>query len=67
MAAKRWLKVWLDKNIPGREPTHAYIELEPDDDADEIGAEVLSTLVENECDTGWCVVDVSEVPETEKV
>lgn len=52
----RRFRVWLDVQVPGKEPSEEIIEL-PDSASnakcDEACADCLETMIANELDTGW--------------
>jgi hypothetical protein len=52
----RRFRVWLDVQVPGKDPSEEIVEM-PDDASDEECEEVcnglLETMIANELDTGW--------------
>lgn len=51
---KRTFEVWIDVGVPGKDPHTELVEVPAGEDADEVCAEVLDTMIGNHLDTGWC-------------
>jgi hypothetical protein len=57
---KRKLRVWLEYPFANTPIEEEIIELQPEEDADEIGQIMLSTMYENNVPGGWEVIEVDE-------
>lgn len=49
----RTFVVYLDKNVCGVAPEEMLVEVAPGEDADQVCADALATLISNELETGW--------------
>jgi hypothetical protein len=49
----RTFEVWIDVGVPGKSPHTETVEVPAGEDADEVCAEVLDTMIGSHLDTGW--------------
>lgn len=56
----RYFRVWLDKSVPGCEPSEIVVEVEDREDEADVCGDALSVMIENELDTGWEEISAAE-------
>ena len=68
MKPKRRFRVWLDVQVPGKDPSYELVEMPAtatDKECNEACADALDTMISNELDTGWDELEPGEALEHE--